>query len=143
MNLPAINFNLPDIQSLGQPGGSLMKRNTVLVLIAMLVLPVAVTLAQDPVKVDAKHYKVEFENEQVRVLRATYGPHEKSMMHEHPDLVAIFVTDGNLKFATADGKSETRQVKAGQTLWNPATKHLPENLSDKPFEVILVELKHK
>ena len=26
-------------------------------------------MAQDPVKVDAKHYKVEFENDQVRVLR--------------------------------------------------------------------------
>lgn len=120
-----------------------MKRKVIFVLIALLVLPVAVTLAQDPVKVDAKHYKVEFENENVRVLRATYGPHEKSIMHEHPDLVAIFVTEGNLKFTTGDGKSETRQVKAGQTMWNPATKHLPENLSDKPFEVILVELKHK
>jgi hypothetical protein len=29
--------------------------------------------AQDPVKVDSKHYKVETENKQVRVLRITYG----------------------------------------------------------------------
>src|ERR1035438_4135139 len=28
----------------------------------------------DPVKVDAKHYKVEFENESVRVLRISYAP---------------------------------------------------------------------
>lgn len=28
------------------------------------------SLAQDAVKVDPKHYKVEFENDQVRVLRA-------------------------------------------------------------------------
>jgi hypothetical protein len=27
---------------------------------------------EDPVKVDAKHYKVEFENDRVRVLRITY-----------------------------------------------------------------------
>jgi hypothetical protein len=26
---------------------------------------------------------VEFENDQVRVLRITYGPHEKSVMHAH------------------------------------------------------------
>ena len=31
----------------------------------------------DPVAVDTKHYKVEFENEHVRVLRVHYGPHEK------------------------------------------------------------------
>ena len=120
-----------------------MKKNVVYFLIALLVLPVAVTLAQDPVKVDAKHYKVEFENEHVRVLRITYGPKEKSIMHEHPDAVAIFLMDGNVKFTLADGKTQTSQMKAGQTMWTPAGKHLPENLNDKPFELILVELKHK
>jgi len=34
-------------------------------------------MAQDPVKVDSKHYTVEFENAQVRVLRIKVGPHEK------------------------------------------------------------------
>ena len=31
-------------------------------------------VAQDPTQVDAKHYKVTFENDQVRILRITYGP---------------------------------------------------------------------
>src|SRR3954470_23754196 len=35
----------------------------------------------DPAAVDAKHYKVEFENEHVRVLRVHYGPHEKGATH--------------------------------------------------------------
>ena len=48
----------------------------------------APAMAQDPAKVDAKHYKLEFENDQVRVLRITYGPGEKSVMHEHPDAMA-------------------------------------------------------
>ena len=30
----------------------------------------------DPAKVDSKHYKVEFENDKVRVLRINYGAHE-------------------------------------------------------------------
>ena len=46
-------------------------------------------LAQDPTIVDSAHYKVEFENEQVRVVRITYGPGEKSVMHEHPDGVLV------------------------------------------------------
>jgi hypothetical protein len=45
--------------------------------------------AQDPVKVDPKHYKVEAENKQVRVLRSTYGPGEKSVMHGHPACVGL------------------------------------------------------
>ncbi|TMA64990.1 MAG: hypothetical protein E6J68_09630 [Deltaproteobacteria bacterium] len=39
----------------------------------------SVVLAQDPVQVDPKHYRVEFENAQVRVLHIQYGPHEKSV----------------------------------------------------------------
>jgi quercetin dioxygenase-like cupin family protein len=100
-----------------------------------------VALAQDPVKVDAKHYKVEFENAQVRVLRIKVGPGEKSVMHRHPDAVAIFLTDTNGKFTFPDGKTEPATRKAGEALWTPAITHMPENVGDQPFEVILVELK--
>jgi quercetin dioxygenase-like cupin family protein len=103
----------------------------------------AVATAQDPVKVDAKHYKVEFENDKVRVLRITYGPHEKSVMHHHPANVAVFLTDGQSRFTMPDGKTQDAPVKAGSIQWSEAGKHLPENVGDKPFELILVELKTK
>ena len=99
--------------------------------------------AQDPVKVDSKHYKVEFENSQVRVLRITYGPHEKSVMHKHPNSVAIFMTDSNGTFNFPKGAAQPFSSKAGTTMWNAATTHLPENTGDQPFEVILLELKSK
>jgi quercetin dioxygenase-like cupin family protein len=97
--------------------------------------------AQDPVKVDPKHYKVEFENDQVRVLRITYGPGEKSVMHGHPANVAVFLTNGRAKFTLPDGKSEAVPVKAGTFAYDAGGDHLPENVGDKPFELILVELK--
>jgi len=98
-------------------------------------------LAQDPVKVDPKHYKVEFENASVRVLRVKIGPGEKSIMHQHPNAVAVFQSSGRGKFTFPDGKTEERDIVAGQTLWTPATIHLPENIGSTEFEVILVELK--
>jgi quercetin dioxygenase-like cupin family protein len=110
------------------------------VLGATLALP---AMAQDPTKVDAKHYKVEFENDQVRVLRVNYGVKEKSVLHEHPDAVAIFMTDGKVKFTMPDGKTRDAVVKPGMTQFTHAGKHVPENMGDKPFEVILVELKGK
>jgi quercetin dioxygenase-like cupin family protein len=100
-----------------------------------------VAQAQDPVKVDSQHYKVEFENDQVRVLRVKVGPHEKSVMHQHPNAVAIFVTDVNGQFNFPKGEPQPVNSKAGGVLWTPAITHLPENTSDQPFEVILVELK--
>ncbi|HEU4478778.1 MAG TPA: hypothetical protein VFR80_09685 [Pyrinomonadaceae bacterium] len=118
-----------------------MPRILVSLLFLLILAPVA--LAQDPVKVDATHYKVEFENDQVRVLRIKVGPKEKSIMHQHPNAVAIFLTDVNGKFSFPDGKSEAVTSKAGDARWTPAITHLPENLGDQPFEVILVELKGK
>jgi quercetin dioxygenase-like cupin family protein len=99
-------------------------------------------MAQDPVKVDPRHYKVDFENEHVRVLRIQYGPGEKSEMHNHPKSVVVFLTDCKGRFTYPDGKTEDLDVKAGQTLFTEATEHLPANISEKPFEVLQIELKH-
>src|SRR3989475_5136989 len=99
--------------------------------------------AQDPVKVDPTHYKVEFENDQVRVLRITYGPHEKSVMHRHPASVAVFLAEGQARFTLPDGKTQDAPMKAGSVQWSAAGSHLPENTRDKPFELVLVELKGK
>jgi quercetin dioxygenase-like cupin family protein len=98
-------------------------------------------MAQDPVTVDPKHYTIEFENDQVRVLRIRYGPHEKSVMHGHPASLAVFLADTRGKFTFPDGKTEEFTTKTGQTMFSPAGEHLPENLSDQRFEVVLVELK--
>ena len=98
-------------------------------------------MTKDPVKLDPKHYKLEFENERVRVLRITYGPHEKSVMHEHPVHVAVCLTDHNVRVTLPNGKTEEVYAEAGAARWAPAQEHLPENLSDQPLEVVIVELK--
>ncbi|HUN61958.1 MAG TPA: hypothetical protein VMU53_08210 [Candidatus Sulfotelmatobacter sp.] len=96
---------------------------------------------QDPAKVDSKHYKIEIENEQVRVLRIHYGGHEKSVMHWHPGSVAIFQNDAHCRFTFPDGKTEEQRFRAGETMFTPAGSHLPENLGDHAIDVILVEIK--
>ncbi|MBV9081546.1 MAG: hypothetical protein JOZ62_02625 [Acidobacteriaceae bacterium] len=101
----------------------------------------AENITLDPVKLDPKHYKVLINNDRVRVLRANYGPHEKSVMHEHPATVAVFMTDGHSKFTMGDGTTQDREVKAHDAAWADAGKHLPENVGDRPMEVIVIELK--
>jgi quercetin dioxygenase-like cupin family protein len=98
-------------------------------------------LGQDPVHVDSNHYTVEMEDAKVRVLRIRYGPGEKSVMHSHPPLVGVMMTDANIRFTYPDGRVEDVSVHAGQVLSFPALDHLPENIGDQPFEVIAVELK--
>ena len=98
-------------------------------------------LAQDPTKVDSIHYKVIFENDQVRVLRITYGAGEKSVMHKHPDAVVVMLTHTKTTFTLPDGEVIEMSGEQGDAAWTPAGEHLPQNVGDKPMEVILVELK--
>jgi hypothetical protein len=46
-----------------------------------------------------------------------------------------------VKFTYPGGKTEEREMKAGQSLFTPAIKHLPENMTDGDMDVILIELK--
>jgi quercetin dioxygenase-like cupin family protein len=83
----------------------------------------------DPTVVDSKHYKVEFENDQVRVLRVRYGAHESGAKHEHIlNRVVVYVTD------QANGKAREVHVSGAMT-------HSEENSLDQPVERIAVELK--
>ncbi len=113
--------------------------------VVFLFLAALPATTQDPVKVDPnpKHYKVEFENEQVRVLRVHLGPKETSPMHEHPPSIVISLTGGHLKFNLPDGTTEERTPTAGAVRYRAAIKHAAENLNDKDFEAIEVELKPK
>jgi quercetin dioxygenase-like cupin family protein len=95
----------------------------------------------DPTVVDPKHYNVELENEQVRVLRISYGPGENSVMHSHPAAVAVCLTDAHVRFGRPDGTSQDAHFKAGQVMSTAAEEHLPQNVGDRPFEILLIELK--
>ena len=83
----------------------------------------------DPVKVDSQHYKVEFENEHVRVLRVSFGPREQGARHQHIlNRVVLYLNDQ--PNATAD------DVRIAG-----AATHAEENASDQPAYRIAVELK--
>jgi uncharacterized RmlC-like cupin family protein len=101
-----------------------------------------VTSSLDPAKIDPKHYKVEFENDQVRVLRVRIGGHQATPLHEHGlNRVTVYLTDQNFRVTTSDGKVDTVQHKAGEVIWGTPVKHKEESLSDNAFEVIAVEIK--
>jgi hypothetical protein len=68
----------------------------------------------DPVQTDPKHCKLEFENEKVRVLRIRFGPKERSEMHTHLPMVAIFLTDQRSRHTYSDGTSEEMKGKPGR-----------------------------
>ena len=85
--------------------------------------------ALDPTVVDAKHYKVEFENDQVRVLRVHYDAHDTGALHEHLlNRVVLYLND--------QGGAKADDVRMS----GPAT-HTEQNAGDQPADRIAVELK--
>ena len=98
-------------------------------------------MAQDPSKVDPNHYTVDFENDDVRVLRIRYAAGEKAVMPCGPKSVVVFLTDAKGRFTDPDGKTEDLLVKGGQVMYTGPTEHLPENTGEQPFEVLQIELK--
>ena len=93
-------------------------------------------------KVDPKHYTLEFENQQVRVVRVKIGAHESTPMHQHVlNRVVVYLTDQNLRIIGSDGKVETQTRRAGDIVWGESVQHKEENLNGRPFEALMVELK--
>ena len=113
----------------------------VLLVTFLLMAVSSVAFAQDPVTVDPKHYKVMLDNDQVRVLKIQYGPKEKSVMHEHPGSVVVFVTNSNVQFTLPDGSKVKGGGKAGDVQFADAGKHLPQNMGAAAMQGVLVELK--
>jgi quercetin dioxygenase-like cupin family protein len=113
------------------------------ILLGLMSMAVGTAFAQDPVVVDSTHYSLVFENEQVRVLRIQYGPEEESVMHDHPDGVAVALNDSHMQFTLPDGQVVESEIEAGSAIWAPAGPHVPKNLTDQSSELILVEIKQQ
>jgi quercetin dioxygenase-like cupin family protein len=111
--------------------------------VVCLGLTLQIALAQDPTKVEPKHYQLRFENEFVQVVNVHYGPHEKSGLHDHPGGVVVVLTAGHLRFTDQDGKTKEVYAKPGESRWYPAFKHKVENLGDTSYDAVYIGIKSK
>ncbi len=110
---------------------------------ALVCLAATCSLAQDPTKVEPKHYRRNFENERVDVVSVHYGPHEKSVLHDHPGGVVVSLTEAHLRFTDESGKVREVYSKAGEVRWYPPFKHRVENLGDTAYDAVYIGVKGK
>jgi hypothetical protein len=109
----------------------------------LVCLATSFALAQDPTKVEPKHYKLDFENEHVQVVSVHYGAHEKSGLHEHIGGVVVSLTEAHLRFTDEDGKVKEVYSKPGEARWYKPFKHRVENLGDTSYEAVYIGVKGK
>jgi hypothetical protein len=112
---------------------------------------VSCVAAQDPLKVAPDSYKLEFENDWVKVVRVHYGPRARIPAHDHPrwGTAYVYLNDGPeviFKHVESDrGEVKRPPTKAGGFRLYRAVKevHAVENTGDTPSDFLRVEFKTK
>lgn len=88
-------------------------------------------------------YKLLSENDQFRVIMATWKPGQRDTWHSHAGaLTAYTMTACKARFYTPDGKSVERETKAGVVSFNPPIpSHSFENIGTTDCQSLIVERK--
>lgn len=95
----------------------------------------------DPAETDGDKYKVLLENAQLRVLRYTDAPGEKTRLHHHPCFLLYALAPFKRRLTFPDGSQKLREFRAGDVTFMPAQAHVGENIGATPSSALLVELK--
>jgi beta-alanine degradation protein BauB len=111
------------------------------VLMVLTVLAGAAALQQS-----ATRREPQFENDQVRVWKSIIMPKQPLSMHRHEhSRTIVALVGGTLKIVEESGPSRSVTWETGKAYWlgpdAPGTRHADVNESDKPIEVVVVEMK--
>jgi len=110
-------------------------------MVSLILLWPASPRAQDPVQVDAAHYRPVLDNASVRVLRSFLSAGAKSPMHQHPDSVVIALQEVRARFTMPDGKTQDQNLPAESAYYSPAATHSTTNTGRAGLNVLSVEFK--
>jgi hypothetical protein len=122
-----------------------MPRFLALMSMAILLTPFSLerTDSQDPTKVDPAHFKILFENGDVRVLEVTVQPGERVPKHSHPAGFAYALSDFKAKTTLLDGSTVEGEYKTGQYVETKPVTHIEENTGTTEAHLLLIEFKTK
>ncbi|MGD6851818.1 MAG: cupin domain-containing protein [Candidatus Bathyarchaeia archaeon] len=95
----------------------------------------------DPLKTSGNEYKLIFENDRARLMRATFKPGDRAPMHNHPDHIAYMLSGGKIKMTDSTGKTNVMELKTGEADFLPAQSHEAQNIGDTTVDMLVIEFK--
>ena len=98
----------------------------------------------DPLAIDSAHYKLIFENPQVRVFRSILDSGVREKWHEHVGAghAVVLLSDLSARLEFANGKFASMNGAPGDVFWTDGhIKHRGSNLGSRPADLIIVEVK--
>ena len=85
--------------------------------------------------------KVLVDNEKVNISEVTFAAGAVATWHSHPQYTVYAVTDVKMQVEIKDKEPTVADLKAGQAMYSPAVTHQTTNVGNKPFTVIVTEIK--
>jgi hypothetical protein len=105
------------------------------------IIPPEVLKTRDALQVDTLHYRLDFENEKMRVLRLTLKPSETVPMHDDKDALVVCLKECHVRFMSPNGRSEDIHMEPGASRWIYGETRSEKNLATKSVEMLFVETK--
>ena len=110
------------------------------------IVPPEVLRGKDALAADPKHYKIELENEHVRVLRLTLKGDETVPVHDDQDALFVCIAVSSdkachLRLTRPGGRSQDIHMQAGESRWIYADTRSEKNISNQPLELLVIETK--
>jgi len=110
------------------------------------IIPPEVLKIKDALTADPKHYRLEFENDRMRVLRLSLKGGESAPVHDDRDALFVCIAVGSdkachLRLARPGGPTQDIHLQAGESRWIYGDTRSEKNLSTQPLEMLLIETK--
>jgi hypothetical protein len=102
---------------------------------------IAPDVFRDALTVDPKHYRLDMENDRVRVLRLTLQGDEAVPVHDDRAGLLVCVTECHIRCTRPDGRVQDIHLQAGETRWVSEDTRSLKNLSPMPMEMLYIEMK--
>ncbi|MEA1881519.1 MAG: hypothetical protein U9N31_03895 [Candidatus Marinimicrobia bacterium] len=97
-----------------------------------------------PEDVSPEVYKVIYENEEVKMLEATFKPGQSDKFHQHRKAYHYFIEGGKLQLTWPDGSVVYPEPASGAPGHSPAgsSAHKVKNIGENTVRLVIVEFKN-
>jgi hypothetical protein len=105
------------------------------------IIPPEVLKGKDALAADPRHYKLEFENDHMRVLRLTLKADEAVPVHDDRDALFVCIKECHIRLTRPGGRGQDIHLQAGESRWIYGDTRSEKNLSGQPLELLVIETK--
>ncbi|MBZ5675801.1 MAG: hypothetical protein LAP61_16280 [Acidobacteriia bacterium] len=105
------------------------------------IVPPEVLKGKDALETDPKHYRLELENDRMRVLRLTLKADEVAPVHDDHDALFVCLKECHLRLTRPGGRSQDIHMQAGESRWIYGDTRSEKNLGPQLLEMLVIETK--